>query len=323
MRIVVTGGLGFLGLGLARRLLARGTAGVVLFDTPAAADPPPAVAAQAEIVRGDIRDAELVRSVLQGDDLVVFHLASIVSAQGEKDFDLALTVNLDGCRNVLEACRALGRRTRLVFASTLAAFGGSEMPETVTDTTKPTPQTTYGTTKAVCELLVNDYTRKGFLDGRTARLPTVIVRPGAPNPAASAFASAIFREPLAGRDYLVPVGPETRIPVIGARTVVECLIRLIEVESGVLGDDRALNLPSISVTVGEMIDSLRRVGADRRLGAVEIRPDPEIERIVGTWARYASAERASMLGLPRDEALDDVVREYLADFPEGLLDSNA
>ena len=188
------------------------------------------------------------------------------------------------------------------------------MPETVTDTTKLTPQTTYGTTKAMCELLVNDYTRKGFVDGRTARLPTVIVRAGAPNPAASAFASAVFREPLAGRDYVLPLGPETRVPVIGARNVAECLARLRDVDADALGDDRALTLPSISVTVGEMLESLRRVAGDRPLGKIEIRPEPEIERIVGTWARYASSERADTLGLPRDESLDEIVREYIADF---------
>ncbi len=316
MRIVVTGGLGFIGLALARRLLDRGDVDrLVLFDAPAAADPPADVTDRAGIVRGDIRDRDLVRTVLGdgGGDVDVFHLASVVSAHGEQDFDHALAVNLDGGRNVLEACRTLGSRPKLVFASTLAAFGGSAMPETVTDTTKLTPQTTYGATKAICELLVNDYTRKGFIDGRTARLPTVIIRPGAANAAASAFASAVFREPLAGRDFVLPVSPETRIPVIGTRTVVECLIRLHEVDGNALGDDRAVNLPSISITVGEMVESLHRVAGDRRIGASEVRIDHEIERIVQTWPLYASADRAGALGLPRDRALDDIVRAYVAD----------
>jgi len=314
MRVVVTGGLGFIGRGLARRLLALGSirgeeiSEVVLFDRPGGEG-----VEGARVVHGDICDREQVAALVGRDDVVVFHLASVLSGEGERDFDLALRVNLDGGRNVLEACRAGGRRPRLVFASTIAAFGGSAMPETVTDTTKPTPQTTYGATKAACELLVNDYTRKGFVDGISARLPTVIIRPGAPNAAASSFASAVFREPLAGIDYVLPVGLETRIPVIGERTVVEGLARLAEVDGTELGDDRGLNLPGISVTVAEMVESVRRVGADRRLGSIEVAPDPEIEAIVRTWARRSSAERALALGLREDEGLDAIVRAYVED----------
>jgi nucleoside-diphosphate-sugar epimerase len=244
---------------------------------------------------------------------VVFHLASVVSAGGERDFDLAVRVNLDGGRNVLEACRAGGKRPRLVFASTLAVFGGTAMPETVTDRTRPVPQTTYGATKAVCELLVNDYSRKGYLDGRSARLPTVIVRPGAPNEAASGFASAVFREPLAGRDYELPVSLETRMPVIGVRTAVECLIRLAELAGEVLSDDRTVTLPSISVTVGEMVDTVGRVSRARgvALGNIGVLEVPAITRIVRTWPRYSAAERALELGLPRDESLEPILADFL------------
>jgi nucleoside-diphosphate-sugar epimerase len=203
---------------------------------------------------------------------------------------------------------------RVVFASTLAVFGGSAMPETVNDATRPTPQTTYGATKAACELLLNDYSRKGFLDGRAARLPTVIIRPGAPNLAASSFASAVFREPLGGVDYDLPVPLGTRVPIIGAHTVVDCLIRLAELDAERLADDRTLNLPSLSVTVEEMVESVRRAAATRDLplGRIAVREDPEIVRIVRTWPRYAQAERAVALGLPQDRSLDPIVDDYLS-----------
>ena len=316
MRVVVTGGFGFIGRALARRVLdrgrlaGRGVSEVVLFDRPGGEVEG---VEGARTVLGDICDPEQVAALVDAEEVCVFHLASVLSGEGERDFDLALRVNLDGGRNVLEACRAHGSRPRLVFSSTLAAFGGDGMPETVGDTTKQTPQTTYGTTKAACELLVNDYTRKGFLDGRTARLPTVIVRPGAPNRAASSFASAVFREPLAGRDYALPVGLDTRLPVIGERTVAEGLLRLVEVDGASLGHDRAVGLPGISVTVGEMVESLRRVAGDRALGAVTLARDPEIEAIVATWPRWVSSERALALGLPQDEGLDSIVRAYLED----------
>lgn len=328
MQVVVTGGTGFLGLQLARALLARGVLTgpsgreeeidrLVLFDATAPPQRPAGLDERVEIVSGDIADRRQVLALVERDDTSVFHLASVVSAQGELDFDLALRVNLDGGRHVLEACRARAGRPRLVFASSIAAFGGSAMPEVVGDTTKLTPETTYGTTKAICELLVNDYTRKGFLDGRSARLPTVVIRPGKPNPAASAWVSGIFREPLNGLPCVVPVGLDTRVPIGGYRTVVEGFIRLHEAAGEALGDDRALNFPSIDATAREMIASLKRVAGDRPLGSIEARPDPSTEAIYRTWARRASFERAARLGLPRDSSLDSIVRAYIEDFLEG------
>ena len=188
------------------------------------------------------------------------------------------------------------------------------MPATVSDATKQVPQTTYGATKAICELLVNDYARKGFVDGRTARLPTVIVRPGAPNAAASGFASGVFREPLAGRDYTVPVGLDTRMPVIGHRAAVACLVALHELPPDAFGEDRAVNLPSVSATVGDMIECVRRVGSDRQLGRIDVQPDPAIEAICRTWPGFTDFDPALALGLPRDEGLDTIARAYLEDF---------
>jgi D-erythronate 2-dehydrogenase len=318
VKVVVTGGLGFLGRSLARRIAQQAEIAGEPVDALVLADRIPAdaeltVPEGAEVVDLDVGERDQIAAVLDRPDVAVFHLAAIVSAGGELDFDGALRVNLDGTRNVLEACRALGSRSRVVFASTLATFGGSRMPETVTDTLRQVPQTTYGATKAIGELLVNDYTRKGFVDGRSARLPTVVIRPGAPNAAASSFASAVFREPLNGIDYALPVGLDVRTPVIGERTAAECLLRLASLDGDVLGDDRALNLPSISVTVGDMLDSLRRVAGSRRLGNVSVDVDPRIDAIVRTWPRATTFERATELGLPGDESLDAIVEAYIAD----------
>jgi nucleoside-diphosphate-sugar epimerase len=328
VRVVVTGGTGFLGLGLARRLLERATLTgpgggqepierLVLLDHVLPSARPDGLDERGELVEGDVAEPGVAARLVGGGDVSVFHLASVVSGQGEIDFDLALRVNLDGGRAVLEACRAAGPGVRLVFASTAAVFGGAAMPAEVADTTKQTPETTYGATKAVCELLVNDYTRKGFLDGRTARLPTVIVRPGAPNAAASSFASAVFREPLAGRDYALPVGLDVRMPVIGARTAVDCLVALHELPPDALGHDRAVNLPSLSVTVGEMVESVRRVGDGRPLGRIDVVPDPAVEAICRTWPGSTRFERALALRLPADESLDAIARAYLEDAGEG------
>jgi len=325
MKVIITGGTGFVGLSLARRILEKGTLSgpegqqeeidsLVLFDAVVPDQRPAGLDDRVAIEAGDISDGDRVAALVDRDDLSVFHLASVVSGGGEKDFDLAMRVNLDGSRALFEACRRRESMPRLVFASSLAVFGGSAMPKTIGDTTKPLPQTTYGMTKAVCELLINDYTRKGFFDGRSARLPTVVIRPGKPNLALSSFASGVFREPLNGVDYVCPVGIDTRIPVIGVRTVIEGFISLHEAGSGVLGEDRAVTLPSLSVTVAEMIDSLQRVAGVRELGAIEVKPDPLVESVCASWPFHTEHSRALSIGLPADENLDDIVRAYIEDY---------
>jgi nucleoside-diphosphate-sugar epimerase len=325
MKVVITGGGGFLGQMLARRLLATGELTgtsntsepideIVLFDSNVPAKMLPGLDGRARLMTGDVADAGRIREVVDQDDISVFHLASMVSAECEVDFDAALRVNLDGGRAVLEACRARRSRPRLVFSSSIAAFGGLASSEVATDSTKLTPGTTYGTTKAICELLVNDYTRKGFLDGRTARLPTVVIRPGRPNAAASSWVSGIFRERLNGEECVLPVDPGTRVPLAGYRTVVENLVRLHEIGSQALGPDRALNLPALELTAQEMIDGLS-AAVQRSLGPVVFRPDPAIEAIFATWAQHSSSERADELGLMRDRGLAEIVAAYLEDFP--------
>ncbi|MGI9371808.1 MAG: NAD-dependent epimerase/dehydratase family protein, partial [Hyphomicrobiales bacterium] len=265
------------------------------------------------IVDGDISDGATVATLVDRDDISIFHLASVVSGGGEKDFDLAMRVNLDGGRHIFEAARARAGTPRVVFASSVAAFGGDDMPNSVGDDTKQNPQTTYGMTKSIGELMINDYTRKGFLDGRSARLPTVIIRPGKPNAAASSFVSAVFREPLNGEDYTLPVKPETVMPVLGYRAIVDGIIALHELPGEALGTDRAVSLPAHTVTVAEMITALKDA-ADRPLGEISIKPDPFIEEIVSTWPLDTHYERASKLGLPKENNLEEIVSYYIADY---------
>ena len=325
MKVVITGGIGFIGRRLARRLLdlgeVTGPTGakekideLLLFDQ-AVPDPlPAALADRATFVAGDIGDRDTVFGLIDRDDVSVFHLASVVSGGGEQDFDLAMRVNLDGNLHVLEALRARDGVPRLVFASSIAVFGGTAMPDSVGDTTKQTPQTTYGMTKAVGELLINDYTRKGFIDGRAARLPTVIIRPGKPNLAASSFVSGVFREPLNGVDMALPVKPETVMPLLGYRAIVEGILALHELPGEKLGGDRAVSLPALTVTVAEMIEALHRVAGERPLGKITVEPDPFIEAIVKTWPLDTYHQRALDLGLPIEGSLDEIVAYYIEDY---------
>lgn len=317
MRVVITGGAGFLGLRLARALAARGQLGgqplrgLHLFDQ---APPPPEAGplpAGASVQAGDIADAATAAALAEGEGpLTVFHLASVVSAGGERDFDLALRVNLDGGRALLEGLRRRGDAPRLVFASSVAVFSGGAMGDDV----KPLPATTYGMTKAVLELLINDMSRKGFIDGRTARLPTVIVRPGKPNAAASGWASGLFREPLAGLEHRQPVPPDTRIIVGGYAGVVDNLIRLAELPGAALGLDRAVSFPGLSVSAAEMRAALERVAAGRRLGPQVEAPDPAIDAIVRSWPQAIDHARALRLGLTADPDLESIVARYIADY---------
>ena len=325
MKVVITGGTGFIGRMLARSILARGRLtgpsgaqeevdAITLFDAVEPPAPLEGLDGRAKVVIGDIADKDLVFGLLDRDDVSVFHLASVVSGGGEKDFDLAIRVNLMGGLNVLEAARARAGAPRLVFASSLAVFGGSAMPAVVGDTTKQTPRTTYGVTKSIGELLINDYTRKGFIDGRAARLPTIVIRPGRPNLAASSFASGVFREPLNGAPCALPVKLDTVMPVLGYRSAVAGFIALHEAAPEALGDDRTVNFPSLSVTVEEMIAALRRVAGNRHLGEITHQPDAAIAAIVATWPVATEFARAGALGLPVEDSLDDIVRAYIEDF---------
>ncbi|HTZ78153.1 MAG TPA: D-erythronate dehydrogenase [Stellaceae bacterium] len=323
MKVVITGGTGFIGRKLAARLLARGAiAGpggkdtaideLVLFDVAAPNPPLPTADNRLKVVTGDIADPATVRTLIDKRTGTVFHLAAVVSGQAEADTDIGLRVNLDGTRAVLEACRALGTCPRLVFASSLAVYGG-KLPPAVSDDTALTPQTSYGNQKAIGELLVNDYSRKGYIDGRSPRLPTIVIRPGKPNRAASTWASSIFREPLSGVDVVCPVTRDVVMPVLSPRRLVAALEKLHDIPGEALGYSRAIQLPGIAVTVAEMVAALRRAGGEAAVQRIRWEPDPVIQKIVAGWPLAISAKRAESLGLEADRDMDEIVQAFIED----------
>jgi nucleoside-diphosphate-sugar epimerase len=322
MKVLITGGGGFIGYRLARKLLERGTlagpdgsqrpiTGIKLLDAAFPPNPDPRLAC----VTGDLAAPGLIGAALEPDTAAVFHLAAVVSAGAEADFDLGYRVNLDGTRMLLEACRGLARPARLVFASSVAAFGG-DLPAVLDDSTTPNPQTSYGTQKVIGEYLVTDYSRKGFLDGRSLRLPTIIVRPGKPNLAASSFASSIFREPLNGVAAACPVPDSTGIWLLSPRRVVEAFIHAHDLPASAWGVNRVLNLPGITVTVREGVAALARVAGEQVAARVKFEPDERINRIVQGWPVRFATPRALALGFAADPDIETVLRDYVAD--EGI-----
>lgn len=321
LNVVITGAAGFLGQKLAREILRRGTlAGpdgkqqpisrLMLFDTVKAQGP---WDSRVSTFTGDIGDlAEVLRIVLH-DTHSVFHLAAIVSAGAEADFDEGYRVNLEGTRNVLEACRAiLTHRPRLVFASSVAVYGG-KLPSTVTDDTPQRPTTSYGVQKLSGELLINDYSRKGFVDGRSIRLPTIMVRPGKPNKAASTWASSIIREPLSGVDAVCPVRPDSPMACLSPRHTIDAFIRAHDLPADKLGTDRTILLSGIRVTAGEMAEAVERNKGNRRIGAIKWQEDPAIQKIVDGWPGETRSERARALGFTCDNSIDEIVQAFIAD----------
>lgn len=312
MRIVITGGCGFLGRRVAIRLLETGRADeLVLFDNAAPALPLPEDR-RVRVVTGDIADRETVARLIAPGTDAVFHLAAIVSGEAEANTDLGYRVNLDGTRAVLDACRALGSVSKLVFASSLAVYGGA-LPPLVGEETPLAPQSSYGTQKAIGELLVNDYSRKGFVDGRALRLPTVVVRPGRPNRAASTFASSMIREPLCGLNAVCPVSPETVMALASPRRIVAGLVQALDIPGEALGVNRSLQLPGFSVSVGEMAMALRRAGGEAAHARISWQPDPLIQAIVGSWPQHLASPRAEALGFARDSGIDEVIQAFIED----------
>jgi D-erythronate 2-dehydrogenase len=335
MNIVITGGAGFLGVRLARTLLARGQLALA-GATPKAitrvtlvdrANPPPDMVADTRVhtVVGDLNDllrpsATGVPAVPAGTD-VVFHLAAAVSGECEADFDLGMRSNFAATHALLEACRALKTRPTVVFASSLAVFGnppGHALPEVIEDHTLPTPQSSYGIQKFIGEQLVADYGRKGFIRGRGIRLMTVSVRPGKPNGAASSFFSGMIREPLAGVAAPVPVPASTPVALSSPRSTIEGIVRAAETADAEWGPLNAMNLPALRTTVGEMAAALERVAGKAATGLLDWTEDPAILKLVKTWPGNVLAARAAGLGLMPDPDFESIVREYVRENPDAV-----
>ncbi len=325
MKIVVTGGAGFLGQLLIRALLERGR--LTRADGVAAEIGQIVAVDQTQpgrlivddrvgYVVGDIGAPHLLSHVLAADTDSVFHLAAVVSGAAEADFDLGMRVNLDGTRALLDACRVQKGVPRVVFASSVAVFG-TPLPAVVTDETTPTPQTSYGVQKLIGELLVGDYSRKGFIDGRAVRLPTIVVRPGKPNAAASSFASGIIREPLAGEPAVCPVDADTALWLASPAAAIRNLIHAHELPADAWGSQRALNLPGLALTVREMIEALRAVGGDAAVERIRWQPDARIRAIVDTWPARFDTRRADAMGFVRDADFVEVVRAYARAYAQG------
>jgi nucleoside-diphosphate-sugar epimerase len=318
MNVVITGGEGFLGRRLMARLLRggslRGTDGVARpiarltsLDVMAPAEPPadPRVVS----ITGDVSDPGVLAQAIDRDTTAIFHLAAIVSGMAEEQPELGMRINVDATRRLLDLCGSLGMRPRVIFASSVAVYGG-DLPAVVLDTTALAPQSCYGTQKAIGELLVTDASRRGVVDGRVVRLPTISVRPGRPNAAASSFASGIVREPLSGQAAICPVAPDTRLWLLSPATAIECLVVAHDVAADAWGRSRIVNLPGLSITAGEVVAALERVAGPEVARLVRWERDPRVERIVATWPGAWDVTRARALGFPSDENFEAVIRQF-------------
>lgn len=325
MNVLITGAAGFLGQRLARTLLAHPSP-LETDDTPTQIDEirlldvaagPSVHDPRARWITGDLTDPSVLASAIDDQTTAIFHLAAVVSGGAEADFELGMRVNLDGTRQLFDVCRTAGHQPTVVFASSVAVYGG-DLPEVVTDATRLTPQSSYGTQKAIGELLLADYTRRGFIDGRALRLPTISVRPGRPNLALSSFASGIIREPLNGEVAVCPVAPETVLWLLSPATVIDCFVHAHNLPGDRLGHDRSLILPGLAISVADMVASLARVAGPEVAARVRWARDVRVERVANTWPGRLGDSRARGLGFPVDTNYDDIIRDYIREHVTAL-----
>lgn len=323
MNILITGGTGFIGKQIASKILELGSITfdgesakkvekIILFDAFQGEDVPQD--SRVEVVTGDITNKQTVQEIVKNVD-VVWHLAAVVSSAAEADFDLGMNVNLYGLLNILDVIRSQNTQPRFIFASGCAVFGG-DLPEIVTDKTVVTPKSSYGMQKAIGELLVADYSRKGFVDGRVLRLPTIVVRPGKPNKAASTFFSSIIREPLKGETAVCPVAENTPVFITSPRKCVDSMIKAATLSPKKLGNERIIPLPGLTVTVKEMLFALEKVAGKEAVNLVQWEEDATIQRIVQSWPTQVEAEYANSLGFEADQSFEDIIQAHIEDTKE-------
>ncbi|MGA2126209.1 MAG: D-erythronate dehydrogenase [Xanthobacteraceae bacterium] len=319
MHILITGAAGMVGRKLIDRLVHDGGLDRQAIDRLTLADvvapsAPPDYSGKVEAAAIDMSLPGAAEKLLAARPDVIFHLAAIVSGEAEADFDKGYRINLDGTRALLEAIRRIGDgyHPKLVFTSSVAVFG-APFPEAITDDFHLTPLTSYGTQKAICELLLADYTRRGILAGVGIRLPTICVRPGKPNKAASGFFSSIIREPLAGHEAVLPVADTVRHSHATPRAAVGFLIHAAGLSPEQLGTRVNLTMPGVSCTVAEQIAALRRIGGDKVAARIRREPDATIMRIVEGWPQRVEARRALALGFRAESSFDDIVRIHIED----------